>query len=130
MQQCIQSQIVVLAKAQSPIRLSKRQASSLLLTSPSAQPLNRSHFVKMQSALEKVKERMGAKQTPEAGLSVSVFSMAPCHWQNGACHLTMVRVASHYDRMPSWMRVVSTDDASLGRAPCPFLIQSWSSNSN
>lgn len=71
----------------------KRQVSSLRLTSPSAQPLSHSRFVKMQSALEKVKERMGAKQTPEAGLSVRVFSMAPCHLHDAACQLTMIRVA-------------------------------------
>jgi hypothetical protein len=78
MQRCIQSQVVVVAKSQSPIRVYKRQLSSLRLTNPSAQPLGHSRFVSMQSALEKVKERMGAKQTPEAGLSVNALSMASC----------------------------------------------------
>jgi hypothetical protein len=75
---------VVVAKQHSPIRVYRRQSGSLLVTSPIAQPLSLSRFSRMQSALEKVKERLGAKHTPEAGLSVSVIRtaqymcMAPC----------------------------------------------------
>ena len=77
MQRCIQSQVVVVATSQSPIRVYKRQLSSLRLASPSTQPLSHSRFLRMQSALEKVKERMGAKQAPEAGLSVRLLGGAP-----------------------------------------------------
>lgn len=90
MQRCVRSQAVVLAKPQCPIRVYKRQSSSPLLASPRVQPLCHSRFLRMQSALEKVKERMGAKHTPEAGLSVSQSGRALRHLHGAVDQMAMV----------------------------------------
>ena len=93
MQRCIQSPVVVVATSLCPIRVYKRQLSNLRLTSPSTQPLSLSRFLRMQSASEKVKERMGAKQAPEAGLSVNYSSMAPCHLHDAVYQFPGMQVA-------------------------------------
>lgn len=71
MRSCSLKSGVALGKQQSPVKAHSRVSTISPAISPAPQPVPHSRFVKMQSALEKVKARLGASHAPEAGLSVS-----------------------------------------------------------